>query len=112
MIRADAHAVYPTHFVAALINAARQTRASTVVVPMRAVGHGCFQRAAAAAQNSRLGNGGALHRRGKSPQFVDHGHHALFELEHFRRVGGYDEAFRGNEDLELDHRSRPEEPFG
>jgi succinoglycan biosynthesis protein ExoA len=106
LIRADAHAVYPAHFVEALIAAARQTRASTVVVPMRTVGHGCFQRAAAAAQNSRLGNGGALHRRGKSSRFVDHGHHALFELEHFRRVGGYDETSSGNEDFELDHRSR------
>jgi succinoglycan biosynthesis protein ExoA len=105
LIRADAHAVYPAHFVEALIAAARQTRASSVVVPMRTIGYGCFQRAAAAAQNSRLGNGGALHRLGASSRFVDHGHHALFELEHFCRVGGYDEA-TGNEDFELDHRSR------
>jgi succinoglycan biosynthesis protein ExoA len=106
LIRADAHTVYPAHFVGALLAAARQTPASSVVVPMRAVGEGCFQRAAAAAQNSRLGNGGSLHRRGQLSQFVDHGHHALFELEHFRRVEGYDEAFSHNEDFELDYRMR------
>ena len=104
LIRADAHTVYPPNFVESIITAARQTRASIIVVPMRAVGYGCYQRAAAAAQNSRLGNGGALHRRGQSSQFVDHGHHALFELEQFRRVEGYDEAFSHNEDFELDHR--------
>jgi succinoglycan biosynthesis protein ExoA len=106
LIRADAHTVYPPHFVEALLTAAQQVAACSVVVPMRAVGNGCFQRAAAAAQNSRLGNGGSLHRRGQSSQFVDHGHHALFELEHFRRVEGYDETFSHNEDFELDHRMR------
>jgi succinoglycan biosynthesis protein ExoA len=106
LIRADAHTVYPPHFVAALLTAAQQVPACSVVVPMRAVGNDCFQRAAAAAQNSRLGNGGSMHRRGQSSQFVDHGHHALFELEHFRRVDGYDETFSHNEDFELDHRMR------
>lgn len=106
LIRADAHTIYPPNFVEALLAAARQTDASSVVVPMRAIGESCFQRAAAAAQNSRLGNGGSLHRLGSGSQFVDHGHHALFELGHFRRVGGYDEAFSHNEDFELDHRIR------
>jgi succinoglycan biosynthesis protein ExoA len=106
LIRADAHTTYPPNFVEALLAAAQQTGASSVVVPMRTVGHDCFQRAAAAAQNSRLGNGGSLHRLGTSSRFVDHGHHALFQLGHFRRVGGYDEAFSHNEDFELDHRIR------
>jgi succinoglycan biosynthesis protein ExoA len=106
LIRADAHTIYPPNFVESLLAAAQQTGASSVVVPMRTVGRDCFERAAAAAQNSRLGNGGSLHRLGSSSQFVDHGHHALFQLTHFRRVGGYDEAFSHNEDFELDHRIR------
>jgi succinoglycan biosynthesis protein ExoA len=106
LVRADAHTTYPPDFVEQVVAAARRTRASTVVVPMRAVGRGCFQRAAATAQNSRLGNGGALHRLGQSSQFVDHGHHALFELGQFRHVDGYDEAFSHNEDFELDYRIR------
>ena len=106
LIRADAHTTYPPNFVETLLAAVQQTGATSVVVPMRTVGHDCFQRAAAAAQNSRLGNGGSLHRLGSSSRFVDHGHHALFQLEHFRRVGGYDEAFSHNEDFELDYRIR------
>jgi succinoglycan biosynthesis protein ExoA len=104
LVRADAHTTYPRAFVETLIATTRRTRASAVAVPMRAAGHGCFQRAAAAAQNSRLGNGGSPHRLGQSSKFVDHGHHALFELEHFLCVGGYDEEFSHNEDFELDHR--------
>ncbi|MGZ3366317.1 MAG: succinoglycan biosynthesis protein exoa, partial [Caulobacteraceae bacterium] len=36
--------------------------------------------------------------------WVDHGHHALFDLEHFFGAGGYDESFRANEDAEFDVR--------
>src|SRR6185312_4359051 len=36
--------------------------------------------------------------------WVDHGHHALFDLDHFFGVGGYDESFRANEDAEFDVR--------
>ena len=106
LIRADAHMVYSPNFVESLVLAAKQTCASSVVLSMRAVGHGCFQKAAAAAQNSRLGNGGAAHRRAYSSQFVDHGHHALFDLEGFCLIGGYDEAFSHNEDFEFDIRMR------
>src|SRR5271165_1504880 len=106
LIRADAHMVYSPNFVESLILAAKQTGASAVVVSMRAVGESCFQKAAAAAQNSRLGNGGAAHRRAYSSQFVDHGHHALFDLERFCLIGGYDEAFSHNEDFEFDIRMR------
>src|SRR3984885_13297203 len=64
-----------------------------------------IQKAAAATQNSLLGNGGSAHRReGKGGRWVDHGHHALIRLESFRAVGGYDESFPQNEDAELDHR--------
>ena len=106
LIRADAHTIYPPDFVQALVDADIETGASTVVVPMKATGEGCFQAAAATCQNSRLGNGGSVHRRGQSSRYVDHGHHALFKLEDFRRVGGYDEDFSHNEDFELDHRIR------
>jgi succinoglycan biosynthesis protein ExoA len=36
--------------------------------------------------------------------WVDHGHHALFDLTLFMDVGGYDENFAANEDAELDRR--------
>jgi succinoglycan biosynthesis protein ExoA len=104
MVRVDAHAGYPEAYVSRLVAEARRTGAASVVVAMDTVGEGGFQSAAAAAQNSLLGVGGAAHRMGGGSGWVDHGHHALFDLEHFFGVGGYDESFRANEDAEFDVR--------
>lgn len=104
LVRVDAHCSYPDRYVQRLLDAARHHGADTVVVPMVTQGTTCFQTAAAAAQNSVLGTGGSAHRHVGKGRFVDHGHHALFRLESFRRVGGYDESFSHNEDAELDQR--------
>ncbi len=106
LIRIDAHADYPDDFCDRLIAEAETTGADSVVVAMLTEGRSLFQRAAAIAQNSRLGNGGSKHRQGAKGQWVDHGHHALMRIEPFRAVGGYDETFGYNEDAELDHRLR------
>ncbi len=105
LVRADAHAFYPSDFVLKAIAALRESGATSVVVPMRTVGRGVVQRAIAATQNSRLGNGGASHRRLGASRFVDHGHHAVFDLDFFRAIGGYDVSFTHNEDAELDVRA-------
>ena len=104
LARIDAHAAYPKNFISTLIREARRTGASSVVVAMKSEGNNCFQRAAAAAQNSILGTGGAAHRRGGDEGFVDHGHHALFNLKQFEDTGGYDETLSHNEDAEFDIR--------
>ncbi|MFC3069476.1 glycosyltransferase family 2 protein [Phenylobacterium soli] len=104
LVRVDAHADYPTNYVSTLIAEAQRTGAHSVVVAMETVGEAPFQRAVAAAQNSRLGTGGAAHRVGAEGGWVDHGHHALFSHEAFQAIGGYDESFSHNEDAELDLR--------
>ena len=104
LARVDAHCHYPPNYVSALKAAAQRTGADSVVVPMVAVGQGCFQRAVAAAQNSRLGTGGSAHRHAGAGQWVDHGHHALINLAKFNAVGGYDDSYTHNEDAELDLR--------
>lgn len=104
MVRVDAHAGYPEAYVSRLVEEARRKGAASVVVAMDTVGLGGFQSAAAAAQNSVLGTGGSAHRSARKSGWVDHGHHALFDLEHFFAVGGYDESFRANEDAEFDVR--------
>jgi succinoglycan biosynthesis protein ExoA len=104
LLRADSHALYPANFVATCLAALRANRAQSVVVTMRTVGTGCFQKAAAAAQNSLLGNGGSAHRRPGPSRFVDHGHHAAFDRAFYRLAGGYDETLRANEDVDLDMR--------
>jgi glycosyltransferase involved in cell wall biosynthesis len=106
LIRVDAHARYPTRFCERLFNVQARTRADSVVVSMHTVGRGCFQCAVASAQNSILGNGGALHRNVALEGWVDHGHHALITIKAFKAVGGYDESFSHVEDVELDIRLR------
>ena len=104
LVRIDAHCGYPAGYVDLLLESAAQHDATSVVVPMITRGEACFQRAAAAAQNSVMGTGGSPHRHLVTGRYVDHGHHALFDLALFLAVGGYDESFSHNEDAELDHR--------
>jgi succinoglycan biosynthesis protein ExoA len=104
LVRMDAHADYPASYVDRLVDTAKRTGAQAVAVPMVAEGKSGFQRAAAAAQNSRLGTGGAAHRHLGAGGWLDHGHHALFDLGLFLAVGGYDESFVANEDAEFDLR--------
>lgn len=103
-VRVDAHCRYPDGYVSALVRTAQRSGAVSVVVPMVTEGKGCFQKACAAAQNSRLGTGGSAHRHLGAGCFVEHGHHALMAVDAFRRAGGYNEAMSHNEDAELDHR--------
>lgn len=105
-IRIDAHASYPDNYLTSLLTAQRESNADSVTVSMRAVATkgACFQAAAASAQNSALGTGGSLHRKGGERRWVDHGHHALMRVRTFHTAGGYDETFTHNEDAEFDRR--------
>lgn len=105
LVRADAHAAYPPNFLRHCVTSLATRNATSVVVPMHTVGTCAFQRAAAAAQNSRLGNGGSAHRSAGVSRFVDHGHHAAFDRAFFTAVGGYDTRFSHNEDAEHDIRA-------
>ncbi|MDB5594156.1 MAG: glycosyltransferase family 2 protein [Hyphomicrobiales bacterium] len=104
LLRADCHAHYPPDFAQICLAAFSAHACASVVVPMLTVGRSCMQTAIAAAQNSRLGNGGSSHRIAGSSGYVDHGHHALFDRALFLSVGGYDETMPSNEDAELDRR--------
>lgn len=106
LVRMDAHCGYPDGYISGLADEARRTGASSVVVAMNACGKSLFQKAAATAQNTLLGTGGAAHRMKGESGFVDHGHHALFEMDAFRAAGGYDEHLSHNEDAEFDLRLR------
>ncbi|MEL6568205.1 MAG: glycosyltransferase family 2 protein [Pseudomonadota bacterium] len=104
LIRCDAHSIYPEGYVTQVADALLQKRVASLVVPMDAVGEGCFQKANAWVVDTPLGSGGSAHRGGTQSKFVDHGHHAGFDLAVFRSVGGYDETFSHNEDAEYDTR--------
>ncbi|WP_231643937.1 glycosyltransferase family 2 protein [Mycolicibacterium baixiangningiae] len=104
MVRCDAHAIYPPRYVQDVAIALRDKGVASVTTPMDAVGRSPVQRATAWIVDTPLGSGGAAHRGGKRSGFVDHGHHAGFDLEWFRRIGGYDGTFSHNEDAEYDMR--------
>lgn len=106
LVRCDAHSIYPQGFVMAVADSLNRRGVASVVVPMDAVGRTCFQRAAAWIVDTPLGSGGSAHRGGRKSMFVDHGHHAGFDLKTFLHVGGYDETFSHNEDAEFDKRLR------
>ncbi|MBZ9992258.1 glycosyltransferase family 2 protein [Mesorhizobium sp. BH1-1-4] len=106
LIRIDAHGGYPDDYCDRLVEEAQATGADSVVVSMLTSGSGTVQKAAAAAQNSKLGTGGSKHRHLSAGEWVDHGHHALMRISAFQAVGGYDETFSHNEDAELDYRLR------
>lgn len=104
MVRCDAHSIYPRDYVLDVARHLRDRGTASLVVPMDAEGETCFGRAAAWIVDTPFGSGGSAHRGGTRSKFVDHGHHAGFVLDWFRKVGGYDPAFSHNEDAEYDYR--------
>lgn len=106
LVRCDAHAIYPANYVMMVADSLGQRGIASVVVPMDAVGKSCFQKANAWIVDTPLGSGGSAHRGGRKSMFVDHGHHAGFDLKTFLQIGGYDETFSHNEDAEFDTRLR------
>ena len=105
LVRCDAHAQYPPGYVrrvAEVFTACPE--AASVVGVLDSRGDTCFQKACAGVVDTPLGSGGSAHRGGRRSGWADHGHHAGFRLEWFRRLGGYDPGFSHNEDAEYDHR--------
>jgi succinoglycan biosynthesis protein ExoA len=106
LLRADLHALYPKRFLSLLLDTAGQHGAQSVVVPMKTMGGNAVQNAAALVFGSWLGNGGSPHRTSAVGGWVEHGHHALFDLDAYLTIGGYDPEFAANEDAEFDARLR------
>lgn len=104
LVRCDAHSIYPEDFVERVVVKLDEVDAASLVVPMDAVGQGCFGKANAWIVDTPLGSGGSAHRAGTTSGYIDHGHHAGFKLDTFLALGGYDPTFSHNEDAEYDHR--------
>ncbi len=104
LVRCDAHSIYPENFILDVAQSLVDRGAASLVIPMDAVGETPFEKANAWIVDTPLGSGGARHRGGKVSGWVDHGHHAGFDIGWYRQIGGYDETFSHNEDAEYDVR--------
>ena len=104
LVRCDAHSIYPEAYILSVVASLSDKGAASLVVPMDAVGQTCFEKANAWIVDTVFGSGGAAHRAGHTSGYVDHGHHAGFDIEMFRSIDGYDESFSHNEDAEYDQR--------
>lgn len=104
LVRCDAHSIYPKNFILDVARSMDSQQAASLVIPMDATGETCFEKANAWIVDTPLGSGGSAHRGGKGSGWVDHGHHAGFNLSMFRQIHGYDESFSHNEDGEYDER--------
>jgi succinoglycan biosynthesis protein ExoA len=105
-VQADAHCSYPKEFSRKICESMVRVDATSCVVHMDTKAKDNeYQQAFALAQNSRLGNGGSAHRIGSASRWIDHGHHAAFDLAFFLENGGYDENFPINHDGEYDVRT-------
>lgn len=106
LVRVDAHARYAPGYVFRVADSLLEHDAAALATVMDSVGDTCFQKGLAWIAGSKMGAGGSGHRGGGKSGYVDHGHHAGFDLGALRAVGGYDPEFTANEDAELDHRLR------
>ena len=104
LVRVDAHSHYPQGYVLSVAESLVAHEVAALATVMDSVGPSCFQRGSAWATDTKIGSGGSGHRGGTVSGYVDHGHHAGFRLDMWRKVGGYNTCFVANEDAELDHR--------
>jgi glycosyltransferase involved in cell wall biosynthesis len=100
--RMDAHTWYPSGYLARGIERLGRGDVAWVSGPQIAEGEGRWSRRVALALTTPLGMGTARFRRSSSDEFdVDSGFTGVWRRETLLALGGWDEAWRVNEDGEL-----------
>lgn len=105
--RVDAHAELPAGYLDAALAILRgNQRIGNVGGIQRPVGSGPLGEAIAAAMQSPVGSGGAVHRTGTMAGPVDTVYLGVFRRAALDDVGGFDTRFTRNQDYELNVRLR------
>lgn len=104
IVRVDARAVLPPHYVEHALETLRATGAGNVGAAQNPVGNTRVERAIANAMRSPAGSGGVAYRGAGSARRVDTAWLGAFRREALDEVGGYDERFIRNQDAELNIR--------
>lgn len=106
IVRCDAHAELPAHYVRTAVAVLEETGAVNVGGIQRAIGTTWMQRAVASAMSSRVGVGDARFHYGGDAGPVDTVYLGVFRRDALMGVGGFDEALTRNQDYELNIRLR------
>lgn len=106
IVRMDGHALMPRGYVAAAVNALRDTGAANVGGRMVPTATEPFAQAVAVAMSSVWGLGGAGHRQGGEAGPTESVYLGSFRREAIADVGLYDSHFVRAQDWELNYRLR------
>lgn len=106
IVRVDAHATVPPHYIDTLAGHLRTGRWGGAGGRKEGVANDAVGRAIAAALGSRFGVGNSVYHYGVRPTLVDHVPYGAYPTALLRRIGGWNEALEANEDFELDYRLR------
>jgi glycosyltransferase involved in cell wall biosynthesis len=104
LVRIDAHSHVPRDYVRRLVEHLQSGRCEGVGGRKVAVGRGPFGRAVAAAHGSHFGIGDSRYHFDGRPEYVDHVPFGAYRVDLARRIGGWEERFRRNQDSEFDCR--------
>lgn len=106
VVRLDAHASYPPHYLTSLVRALDEHGADAVGgVRVNATGTGVISRAIAAVNGSRFGVGNATYRTGAAePREVDTVFPGFWRRDVFERLGGFDVELERAQDREFSAR--------
>ena len=92
--RVDAHSELSPGYTARALRTLERTRAANVGGVMRAEGTTAFQRAAAAAYNSRIGLGGSTYHGGQAETEAESAYLGVMRRTVLEEVGFFDESIR------------------
>jgi succinoglycan biosynthesis protein ExoA len=106
LVRVDAHATVPAHYVSTAVAHLRSGRWAAVGGRKDGVGVTPAGRAIAAVMASRFGVGNSTYHYGTQPQTVEHVPFGAYSVEVARRLGGWNPDLRVNQDFEFDYRVR------
>jgi glycosyltransferase involved in cell wall biosynthesis len=106
LVRVDGHAAIPPHYVRRAVDDLRSGSWGGVGGRKDGIGVTRAGKAIAAAMASPFGVGNSTYHFGTSPQPVDHVPFGAYPVALARKLGGWDERLRVNQDFEFDYRVR------
>jgi len=106
VIRMDAHTTYAPDYILQCVTALQRTDAVNVGGALRAVGTDYLSSAIAIGITSPFGAGDARFRYSEQEEWVDTVYLGAWYKRTLEDVGGFDEAWRVNEDYQLNYRLR------